>query len=138
MLKSGRPKAKEAQKLSANIYNYIQDLKDKLVEEAGPYTEDGVKKFREDDLDAATRLMDERGEGKKLYADLQTYKEQLLNILKPEEFASNPVLMKDVKQEKEDLTHQLPLNLTVPESQAGNSSRPVTARKTGRNEIIFT
>ncbi len=132
------PKAKEAQKLSATVYDYIQGLKDKLIEEAGPYTEDGVKKFREDDLDAATRLMDERGEGKKLYADLQTYKDQLLSILKPEEFAGNSVLQADVKREKEDLTHQLPLNLTVPESQSGNSRTNDSAKDWTTNYFHMT
>ena len=114
------PIAMDAQKLSANIYDEIQGLKDRLIEEAGPYTEDGVKKYRDDDLDAATRLMDEKGEGKKLYEDLKTYKTQLLNILKPEEFASNPVLQKDVREAKDAFSRQLPLNLSVPPSQSGN------------------
>ena len=32
------PKALEAQKISSNLYNYIEDLKKRLMEEAGPYT----------------------------------------------------------------------------------------------------
>src|SRR5271154_2475293 len=75
------PKAKQAQQLSDELYKYLQELKEKLINESGPYTEDGVKKFRDDDLDAATRLMDEEGNGKILYEKLKTYKEQLLNTL---------------------------------------------------------
>ena len=132
------PKAKEAQRLSAGLYDEIQDLKDKLVNEAGPYTEEGVKKFREDDLDAATRLMDEQGAGKKLYEDLANYKQQLLNILKPQEFASNPVLQKDVATEKDNLTRQLPLNLSVPESQSGNARTSDSAKDWTTNYFHMT
>src|SRR5579871_742106 len=115
------PKAKQAQQLSDGLYTYIQNLKDSLVNEAGPYTEDGVKKFREDDLDAATRLMDEQGNGKILYQKLKDYKQQLLNTidLTSEQAASDPALAAVVKKAKDDFDRQLPLNLRVPDSQSG-------------------
>ena len=114
------PKAEEARKLSEGIYTQIEDLKTKLISESGPYTEDGKKMFREDDLDAATRLFAEDGEGPKLYANLQQYRQSMLNILKPEEFTNNQLLMTDVKNHKEEFTRQFPLDLRVPESQSGN------------------
>ncbi|MFI5153436.1 MAG: gliding motility protein GldM [Chitinophagales bacterium] len=114
------PKASEARKLSEGVYQEIEDLKNKLVQESGPYTEDGKKKFREDDLDAATRLFAEEGEGPKLYAKLQEYRQQMISILKPEEFSTNPLLQADVKKTKDEFTTQFPLNMKVPESQSGN------------------
>jgi len=115
------PKANEAKKLSTNLYNEIEELKGKLIAESGPYEEDGKKRFREDDLDAATRLMDEQGAGKKLYEDLQAYKQSMVGILKPEEFASSPLLQADVKGQKEAFTKQFPVDLKIPESQSGNA-----------------
>ncbi|MBS1935522.1 MAG: gliding motility protein GldM [Bacteroidetes bacterium] len=134
------PKAKQAQQISDDLYSYIQSLKDKLVDEAGPYTEDGVKKFREDDLDAATRLMDEQGNGKILYDKLKTYKEQLINALnlKPEEASTNPSLAAEVKTAKETFSHQLPLNLTVPESQSGNPRTSDSAKDWTENYFHMT
>src|ERR1700730_9186026 len=111
------PKAFEAQKLSKDVYDYINELKTKLIEESGPYPEDDKKKFREDDLEAAIRLMDKtgqgNGEGKKLYEALKAYKSQLVNILKPEEFAGNPILHKDVTSAKAEFIKNLPLDLRV-------------------------
>jgi gliding motility-associated protein GldM len=134
------PKAKQAQQLSDELYKYLQELKEKLINESGPYTEDGVKKFRDDDLDAATRLMDEEGNGKILYEKLKTYKEQLLNTLdlKPEESANNPSLVADVKRAKEDFSNQLPLNLTVPPSQNGNPMTSDSAKDWTLNYFQMT
>ena len=115
------PKANEAKKLSSDLYIYIENLKQTLKKESGLETKDGVESFREADLDAPTRLMDEHGEGKKLYDGLKQYKQNMLSILKPEEFASSPLLQAEVKSVKADFTNQLPLDLTVPKSQSGNS-----------------
>jgi gliding motility-associated protein GldM len=116
-----KPKADEAKKLSSGLYNQIEELKTKLIAESGPYEEDGKKRFREDDLDAATRLFDEQGEGKKLYASLKSYKQDMINILKPEEFTASPLLQADVKNQKDAFTKQFPLDLKIPESQSGNA-----------------
>ena len=115
------PKANEAKKLSSNLYNEIEELKTRLIAESGPYEEDGKKRFREDDLDAATRLMDEQGAGKKLFEDLQAYKQSMVGILKPEEFSSSPLLQADVKVQKEAFNKQFPVDLKIPESQSGNA-----------------
>ena len=125
------PKANEAKKLSSSIYSEIEDLKTKLVANSGPYEEDGKKKFREDDLDAPTRLLIEEGNGKKLYSDLMQYKQEMINILKPEEFTSSPLLQADVKNQKDAFTKQFPLDLKVPESQTGNN-------KTGDDALDWT
>jgi gliding motility-associated protein GldM len=125
------PKANEARKLSADLYNYIEDVKKKLADQSGHITENGVETFNGANIDAPTRLMDEKGEGKKLYEGLKEYKEKLLGILKPEEFADNPLLMADVKKAKEEFQQELPLDLKIPESQSGN-------KKTGDDERDWT
>jgi gliding motility-associated protein GldM len=115
------PKAKEAQKLSGDLYQYIETLKQTLKKESGLEMKDGQESFREADLDAPTRLMDEHGEGKKLYDGLKLYKQSMLSILKPEEFASSPLVRDQLKKDKEDFEKQLPLDLSIPKSQSGNS-----------------
>jgi len=125
------PKAQEAQKLSADLYSFIADLQVKLKKESGLEMKDGVETFRDADLDAPTRLMDNMGNGPKLYEGLKTYRQKLLDILNPEEFASNKVLHDDVLKAKQDFEKQLPINLTPPKSESGNS-------KTGNEEKDWT
>src|SRR5882762_3260885 len=108
------PKANEAKKLSGDLFNYIENLKQTLKKESGLELKDGVESFREADLDAPTRLMDEHGEGKKLYDGLKLYKQSMLNILKPEEFSSSPLMMEGLKKDKAEFEKQLPLDLAIP------------------------
>jgi gliding motility-associated protein GldM len=136
------PKAFAAQKLSSEVYSYIDELKTKLIEESGPYVEEGEKKYREDDLEAATRMMDKtgqgNGEGKKLYEALKAYRAQLVDILKPEEFADNALLQKDVANAKAEFAKNLPLDLTVPKSQTGNARTSDSARDWTDNYFNMT
>ncbi len=115
------PKAMEAKKISGDLFNYIEDLKTRLKKESGLEMKDGEESYREADLDAPTRLMDNMGEGPKLYKSLKDYKAQLLDILKPEEFASNKLLHDDVQKAKSDFEKELPLDLSIPKSQSGNA-----------------
>jgi gliding motility-associated protein GldM len=77
------PKAKQAQKLSEDMFNYIAGLQKELKTEAGEKPEaPGV--FKEDDLEAATRLFG-NGEGGKnrgpeLENKLKAYKAAMLAI----------------------------------------------------------
>jgi gliding motility-associated protein GldM len=61
--------AATAKKLSSDFATYIEDLKKQLKLEAGSEIVDGKEKFKEDDLEAATRLFGK--EGKNLGADLE-------------------------------------------------------------------
>lgn len=74
------PKAQNVQELSAGVFSYIQGLKDKILTEAGGDPKDPTKKFKEDNLDIATRIMIEKGEGKKLLSMLQKYKQDVLAV----------------------------------------------------------
>jgi gliding motility-associated protein GldM len=125
------PKAEEAKKLSADLYSYIDEVKKKLAEQSGSITEDGVQTFNGANIDAATRLMDEKGEGPKLYDQLKAYREKMVGILKPEEFTSDPILLKDVKAYKAEFDKEMPINIQVPKSQSGN-------RRTGNDVKDWT
>jgi gliding motility-associated protein GldM len=107
------PKAQQAKKISDELYNYIEGLKLELKKESDLKTVDGKEEFKEDDLDAATRLLvqqapDGKGKGKELFEKLKTYKEQLLAI--------------DADMKKE-IEVGLPLDLTIPptSSEAGKN-----------------
>jgi len=107
------PKAQQAKKISDELYNYIETLKTELKKESGLKTVDGKEEFKEDDLDAGTRLLvqgapEGKGKGKELYEKLKAYKEQLLSI--------DPDMKKEIEV-------GLPLDLTIPptSSEAGKS-----------------
>ena len=105
-----KPKADEAQKESEAIYQYIEGLKQELLKEAKLDPKTG--EFKEDDLEAATRLFVEppptgKGKGKELYSKLETLKNELLNL--------DPAI-------KQELAKTLPIDLSIPKSnnQASN------------------
>ncbi len=72
-----QPKALMAQELSSKMSGYIDDLKQQLKQGAG-LKEDGS--FKEDNLDASTRLFETKAKGAELEQKLMEYKEAMLNI----------------------------------------------------------
>jgi gliding motility-associated protein GldM len=107
------PKAQQARKISDDLYNYIEGLKQELKKESGLKTVDGKEEYKEDDLDAGTRLLvqqapEGKGKGKELFEKLKAYKEQLLSI--------DPEMKKEIEV-------GLPLDLTIPptSSEAGKN-----------------
>jgi gliding motility-associated protein GldM len=78
------PKAQQAKKLSDDLNKYIDDLKLELKKEAGLEMVDGKEKFKEDNLEAATRLFGSGEEGKKRGPDLESklkaYRDAILAI----------------------------------------------------------
>lgn len=103
------PKAQKAKALSDEVYNYIEALKAELKKEAGLKMVDGKEDFKEDDLDAATRLFISapptgKAKGKELYDKLKNFKEQLLAIdpeMKVAIGANLPLDIPEVKSEKD-------------------------------------
>ena len=98
------PKAQKAKEISDALYNYIEGLKHELKVEAGLKMVDGAEDYKEDDLEAATRLLVEaaptgKGQGKVLFDKLKQYKAELLAI--------DPDVAKEVGP-------SLPLDLTPP------------------------
>ncbi|WP_439504503.1 gliding motility protein GldM [Sediminibacterium sp.] len=103
------PKAQKAKALSDEVYNYIEALKAELKREAGLKMVEGKEDFKEDDLDAATRLFvsappSGKGKGKELFDKMKNFKEQLLAI-DPEMAAAIganlPLSLPEVKSEKD-------------------------------------
>src|SRR5213075_2333638 len=50
-------KASNVENQSVAVYNFIQSLKDRILTEAGGNPKDSTKRFKEDNLDVATRIM---------------------------------------------------------------------------------
>jgi gliding motility-associated protein GldM len=74
------PKAQTANGLTKEIFDYIEGLKMKLKVGAGFNPSDPNSKFKEDNIDVATRIMDKQGEGEKLRTKLAAYKTAMLAI----------------------------------------------------------
>src|SRR5215471_11143064 len=96
------PKAQQAQGYAKQLFNYIQSLKDRILTEAGGDPKDATKKYKEDNLDIATRIMVEKGQGPALLKSLKEYKDNLLGI--------DPEIESEFK-------NTLPINLDKPESR---------------------
>ncbi|MBS1627516.1 MAG: gliding motility protein GldM [Bacteroidetes bacterium] len=108
-----QPRALQAKKLADDMISYLDALKLELKQESGLQMKDGKEDYREDNLDAATRLFVEepptgKGKGKELLAKLTSYKEGLLAI--------HP----DIKK---DLEATLPIDLSMPASKNSEASK---------------
>jgi gliding motility-associated protein GldM len=125
------PKAEQVKKLSADMDSYLASMKLQLKQESGLRKDDkGEEEFKEDDLDAATRLFTEKGEGKNMYEKLAAYKKNVLAVLNPDDFKDNVVLQKDIIAKRAEFEKTLPLDLTVPEK--------ANATKSGDNATDWT
>ena len=95
------PKAQHAQDLANEITAYIDGLQLKVADAAG-FKKDDSSSYREEDLEAATRIMTDPGkEGKVLHDKLQSYKDALLEI--------DPLI-------KSQFQNSLPIDLTIPKT----------------------
>ena len=115
------PKAYQIQKISSNMYNTLEGMKSLLIMESNPELKDGKQTFNDANLDAATRVFDKDGKGKILFDSLSLYKQQMLDVLNPEDpaFKGNKVMQDEVAKAKASFSHELPLDLSVPKSQTG-------------------
>jgi len=101
------PKAKKAQELSKVLYDKIEQFKDSLKRASGYDPANGSTTYKEDDLEAATRMFIVNGKGPQLLADLAKFKADLLAI--------------DPEVAKEFAT-KLPIDLTIPPSTTGSNN----------------
>ena len=76
-----KPKADSLKSISAAFDTYISRVKQQILVESGL---DKTGKFKEDDLEASTRLMDTKGEGTKLRAALSKYVADVTKIMGPD------------------------------------------------------
>ena len=74
------PKAMEIQKLSDDVYTYIEGLKAELKKEAGLKTHNGVESFKEGDKMAVMRLFEKKHKAQELYERLKDYKLKVLAV----------------------------------------------------------
>lgn len=96
------PKAEKAKGLAESLYSYLEGLKVELKKEAGLRKNDeGKEEYKEDDLEAATRLFVESPKGKELLGKLTSFKTDILGI--------DP----EIKTQFEKV---LPLDLSIPKS----------------------
>jgi gliding motility-associated protein GldM len=75
-----QPKAKEAIGYSKEAFDFIQQLKNDILKEAGGDPNDPTKTFKEDNLEIATRIMVKEGKGKQLLAMLEKFKTNISHI----------------------------------------------------------
>ncbi len=107
------PKAEQVRKMSADVTVYLDGVKKLLKERSDLKVVDGKEDYKEDNLDASTKLFTEEEKGKELYDRLAKYKKDVLDILNPDEFKDNPVLSSDIKKKKEEFEKNFPVNLKV-------------------------
>ena len=106
-----KPKADSALTITNQMSKYIDELKQQLKVESGLAIKDGKEDFKEDDLDASTRLMDTKGKGKELLAKLQQFKTDIANV---------------IPADKRNLLPQIPLDLNPPKSHNEASNKDWT------------
>ncbi len=97
-------KAEQAKKMADELYQKLEVFKDSLKRASGYNPEKNLMSFKEDDLDAATRLFIVNGKGPQLKKDLEAFKAGLLNI--------DPAIKKEFET-------KLPIDLSVPPSTTG-------------------
>lgn len=108
------PIAQQAQQLSTGMYNYIQDLRSKILTEAGfkPSTDNKFdSSYKLDNLEVATRIMIKQKEGPKLKARLEKYRSDLLELLK------NPAMQVLDAETKKQFENSIQLYLDPPKVQ---------------------
>src|SRR5436190_3882899 len=99
------PKAQEVQKLSKDVYSYIQDIKNDIIKQGGGdvYSH----KFKADNLDIATRMMVDKKKGIELKKRLEEFKKNVLAI--------DPDMGKA-------FANTLPISTEVPKTQSSSNN----------------
>jgi gliding motility-associated protein GldM len=102
------PKADSVQNYSKSVYDYIDGLKTEIMIKSGADPANGKLTFKEDNLDVVTRILVDKGEGKKLYQMLQDYKKNVLGV--------DPAI-------NTEFQNSLPIDLSMPKTQnKGNNT----------------
>jgi gliding motility-associated protein GldM len=118
------PPAMKVKDMSTEFNNYLERLKTNLKNESGAKIVDGKEEYNIGDLDAATRMMDQGGHGKKLYDSLINYRQALLNLLDPANpiYASQSDSVKaDLARTKAEFAKRLPIDTRIPPSETGEA-----------------
>lgn len=81
-------KVKAAQKVSADLYNYVEDLKKKLETEGGGRNPETGELNKRDDLDVSPRIMINQKNGAELKKRINETREKLMALVDPKDKAS--------------------------------------------------
>src|SRR4051812_18059486 len=73
------PKADKVHQLTSALTSYVEELKHDLKVRSGLRMEDGKEEFKEDALDAPTKMFTEDGEGVKLYDKMASFKKNVID-----------------------------------------------------------
>jgi len=111
--------AESARIISDAIYNKLEDIKLKLKTESGLEIVDGEEEYKLDELNAASRILIEEGQGSEIYDEVSEYRKELLNILNPSNFEGEPVTKELITQKLAEFDKSFAINLTVPKSTTG-------------------
>jgi gliding motility-associated protein GldM len=82
-----KAKADEVKKLSSQMYIFLDTLKETIVRESGGRNEEGDV-IHKDNLDAPTRVMENRKQGPELEKQLRAYRQKLLTFVAPKDTAA--------------------------------------------------
>jgi hypothetical protein len=124
--------ALRVQSEAGSFSTYLESLKLELQKQSGLKTVDGKPEYNIGDLDAATRMFDQGGHGKKLYDSLRDFRNQLLYLVDP----SNPIyadaklsdsVKADMLRAKAEFKARLPIDMSVPKSETGEADKKDTA-----------
>jgi len=107
------PKADQAKKLSNEMMTYIEALKLELKTSSGLTIEEGVEKYKEDDLNATSRIFDTEKKGKELDDKMKAYKAAILAIDPEIKSAFATTLPVDVVEGKDGTTPNFRMMPTV-------------------------
>lgn len=113
------PKAQQVRKMSADLFNYIENLKQEMKKGSKLEMRDGVEHYAEDNLDAPTRMMDKEGKGKQLYDMLAAYKRDVVGVLDPKNYPDHPEVADRLKKDLPMIEKSIPISLDVPKGQSG-------------------
>ncbi|MGC4035724.1 MAG: gliding motility protein GldM [Chitinophagaceae bacterium] len=94
-------RAKKTVDYSTAVYDYLEGVKTRIMTES-KYDPASGKDKGVDNLDVSTRILVEKGEGKNLYTQLDTYKKNVLSI--------DPEITKEFE-------NSLPIDLSTPKSE---------------------
>ncbi|NSL89132.1 gliding motility protein GldM [Chitinophaga solisilvae] len=106
-----KAKAEEVKKLSADMYNYVETLKNLIITESGGKDDKGELKGQSD-LDAPTRVMENMKKGPELEGKLVALRNQLLGFVEP--------------KNKDKFAKTLPLKIEVGKSSNDHGGGPKT------------
>lgn len=128
--------AAKSSEMVAYLEKYKEDIKTSAGRKKGEVGEDGEEKFKEDDLDVATRMMIEQKKGTELYNRVGQYKKDVLQILGSANV--DPNLKEQLSKDVEAFSKSLPINLDIPKKDHDGHPFPQDANGWTRSNFYMT